>query len=153
MPASVLRSLAGRRRSSLEGRFPVSVKGVILDGEKVVLLRSGRGEWELPGGRLEAGESPEECVAREIREELGLCVEVGPLLDAWVYEPLPERRVLVLAYGCVAGNIERMAHSVEHTALGSFEVVGLGEIDLLVGYVRAVRVWARHPASSGRFGF
>lgn len=31
---------------------------------------------------------------------MGLTFEVVPLLDAWVYEPLPERRVLVSAYGC-----------------------------------------------------
>lgn len=141
-PAFALQSLAVRKRSSLEGRLPISVKGVILDGFRVVLLRNERGEWELPGGRLEAGESPEECVAREIREELGLAIEVGPLLDARVYEPLPERRVLVLAYGCVAGNFDGMAHSAEHTALEPFEVDGLGEIDLPAGYARAVRVWA-----------
>ncbi len=143
--ASAPRSPLGRRRSSLEGRFPVSVKGVILDRDKVVLLQNGRGEWELPGGRLEAGESPEECVAREVLEELGLKVEVGPLLDAWVYEPLPERRVLVLAYGCFVGKVGRMAYSAEHLALGSFGVDALGGIDLPAGYARAVRAWAEMP--------
>lgn len=117
------------------------MKGVILDRDRVVLLRNGRGEWELPGGRLEAGESPEECVTREVLEELRLKVEVGPLLDAWVYEPLPERRVLVLAYGCFAGKVGRMAYGAEHTALGSFGVDTLGEIDLPAGYARAVRTW------------
>ena len=125
----------------------MSVKGVILDRDRVILLRNGRGEWELPGGRLEAGESPEECVTREVLEELGLTVEVGPLLDAWVYEPLPERRVLVLAYGCFVEDIHEMAHGAEHTALGSFGVDGLGEIDLPEGYARAVRVWAAYPAA------
>jgi 8-oxo-dGTP pyrophosphatase MutT (NUDIX family) len=48
--------------------FPVSVKGVLLGEEGVVLLENERREWELPGGRLEVGESPEECVVREIRE-------------------------------------------------------------------------------------
>ena len=36
-------------------KFPVSVKGVIFLDRRVVLLRNGRGEWELPGGGLEAG--------------------------------------------------------------------------------------------------
>ena len=125
------------------GRFPVSVKGVVLNGESVVLLRNGRGEWELPGGRLEAGEGAEECVVREVREELGLDVEVRTLLNAWVYEPLPEKLVLVLAYGCLLpGRVGRMAYSAEHTALGSFRVDGLEEIDLPAGYARAVRAWA-----------
>ena len=52
--------------------YPVSVKGVLLtpDGD-VVLLLNERDEWELPGGRIELGESSTECLAREIREELG----------------------------------------------------------------------------------
>ena len=120
-------------------RFPVSVKGVIPDRGRVVLLRNRRGEWELPGGRLEAG-------------ELGLAVEVGPLIDAWVYEPLPERRVLVPAYGCLAGNVGRMAYSQEHTAVGSSGLDGLKDIDLPAGCARAARVWAG-KVRSGRPGF
>jgi ADP-ribose pyrophosphatase YjhB (NUDIX family) len=53
-------------------RFPTSIKGVILDGPKVVLLRNERDERELPGGKLELGEAPEDWVSRE--EELGLKV-------------------------------------------------------------------------------
>ena len=51
--------------------FAVSVKGVFCapSGE-VVLLMNERDEWELPGGRIEIGESSTECLSREIREEL-----------------------------------------------------------------------------------
>ena len=47
--------------------FAVSVKGVLLisDGH-VVLALNDRGEWELPGGRIELREWSEDCVAREI---------------------------------------------------------------------------------------
>ncbi|MBA3794538.1 MAG: NUDIX domain-containing protein, partial [Rubrobacter sp.] len=73
----------------METTFPVSVKGVLLDRGRAVLLRNERGEWELPGGRLEAGETPQECVVREVLEESNLKVRVGPLLDAWVFEVVP----------------------------------------------------------------
>lgn len=53
-------------------RFPVSIKGVVACTEKVVLLKNERKGWELPGGKLEEGESPEECVEREVFEELSL---------------------------------------------------------------------------------
>jgi hypothetical protein len=48
--------------------FPVSVKGVVLTASGVVLLRNERDEWELPGGKLEPGESPAACLVREIEE-------------------------------------------------------------------------------------
>ena len=56
-------------------RFPVSVKGVVIRDGKVILVRNERDEWELPGGKLELAESPKECLAREIAEELQLVVE------------------------------------------------------------------------------
>jgi ADP-ribose pyrophosphatase YjhB (NUDIX family) len=48
--------------------YPVSVKGVTARDGRILLLRNDRGEWELPGGRLETGETPEQCVVREIAD-------------------------------------------------------------------------------------
>jgi 8-oxo-dGTP pyrophosphatase MutT (NUDIX family) len=62
-------------------RFPVSAKGIVVRDGAVVLLRNRRDEWELPGGKLEIGESPERCVAREIDQELG--VGQLPMPDAY----------------------------------------------------------------------
>jgi len=50
--------------------FPVSIKGVLLEAGRVVLLENEREEWELPGGRLETGEDPMACLVREFAEEL-----------------------------------------------------------------------------------
>lgn len=128
------------------------MKGVLLDRDRAVLLRNGRGEWELPGGRLEVGESPEECVAREMREELNLRVDVGPLLDAWVYEPLPGSRVLILTYGCVAESFNGLAYSAEHEAVGVFRGDELDGIALPPGYARSVRTWMDRRASDDEAG-
>jgi 8-oxo-dGTP diphosphatase len=63
----------------------VGVGAVIVDGERVVLIRRRfaplAGEWSLPGGTVEAGETLEDCVIREMREETGLDVEVGPVIE------------------------------------------------------------------------
>lgn len=121
--------------------WPVSVKGILLDQDKLLLLRNPRGEWELPGGRLEADETPEVCLAREIDEELGLAVEVGPLVDAHVFEVLPGRRVLILCYGCrTAGGAPRL--SDEHVAWGWLALAGLAAEPLPPGYRRAAMAWA-----------
>ncbi|MGH3928352.1 MAG: NUDIX domain-containing protein, partial [Pseudonocardiaceae bacterium] len=65
---------------------PVSIKGVVVRDELVVLLKNVRDEWELPGGRIKIGETPAQCVAREIAEQTRWLVTTGPILDAWMYQ-------------------------------------------------------------------
>ena len=45
-----------------------------------------RGRWEFPGGKLEPGESPQQALVREIREELDVCIEVGELISTIEYD-------------------------------------------------------------------
>ncbi len=67
------------------GRPIVGVGGVVVHAGKVLLTRRGRepniGQWTIPGGAVRAGERLRAAVAREIREETGLAVEVGPVVE------------------------------------------------------------------------
>jgi len=86
-------------------QMPVSAKGIVFENGSVWLRKNERGEWELPGGKIEEGEQPSDTVKRELKEELGFDVEVGRIVQAWMYIPQrsgDERRgVLVLSYRCV----------------------------------------------------
>ena len=65
----------------------VAVGAVILDGDRVLLVQRGheplKGEWSLPGGAVELGESLEEALVREVREETSLDVTVGPVVEVF----------------------------------------------------------------------
>ena len=65
----------------------VGVGGVVIADGRALLIRRGseplRGEWSIPGGMLELGESLEEGVVRELREETGLHVRVLELIEVF----------------------------------------------------------------------
>lgn len=126
--------------------WPVSVKGVVIRDRRVLLLRNDRDEWELPGGRLEPGESPEQCVVRELAEETGWPVTVEELLDVWVYEPLPEtrpgHRVVIVTYGCSTLTTAPAVLSHEHCEVGLFPLAAVADLPLPAGYRKSIASWA-----------
>ena len=70
---------------SYPARPILGVGGLIFQGEAILLVRRGKdpgkGLWSIPGGAVMVGESLVKGVAREIHEEVGLSVQVGPLVE------------------------------------------------------------------------
>jgi mutator protein MutT len=97
------------------------------------------GRWEFPGGKREPGESWEGCVRRELREELGIEVEVGPCWEE-VSHVYPERTVHLAFFLCRWLRYEPQAFGLRGGGLGEARGVG------------AARFSAGRPAVGGAVG-
>lgn len=124
----------------------VSVKGVLVAAGRVLLLANERGEWELPGGRPEPGESERAALVREMREETGLEVVIGARIGQEGLEVLPGRIVEIVSYGCVSKDLDSLRLSGEHrghlwapvAALPSLPSLPLPDV-----YRRAIDLWIK----------
>jgi len=124
-------------------RAPTSVKGVLLVGNRVLLVRNPRDEWELPGGRSDGGEDHARTLAREFAEELSLDVRTSRHIDSYLFEVIPGRHVFIVTYGCtLAGEFEPRL-SDEHTDHCLWPVERLAELNLPGGYRRSIEAWAK----------
>lgn len=77
---------------------------VIRNQDKILITKRPEGSvyaglWEFPGGKLEAGESPEQCLLRELSEELGVEAVVIDVFDV-VFHRYDWGEVLLLVYNC-----------------------------------------------------
>jgi 8-oxo-dGTP diphosphatase len=109
------------------GPVIVAAAVIIRDG-RVLLTRRGEGQhlagmWEFPGGKLEAGESPEEALVRECQEECGIEVEVTEILEV-THHRYPEKEVLLLFYRC-----ELRAGEVRHLQVADHAWVAPRDLD------------------------
>ena len=114
----------------MERRFFVAVKALLFDQDKLLLVKrsdKARGEhhyWELPGGRMEFGESPEEALLRELAEETGLSAKILCPLQTWNFFREETTQIVGVTFLCKAAtNVVRL--SDEHEA---FAWVHLDEI-------------------------
>jgi 8-oxo-dGTP diphosphatase len=65
-------------------------------------------KWEFPGGKVEAEEDPRDCLVREVKEELGIEIRAGQIVET-VFHRYPDRSVLLLFYRCTLLNGEPIA--------------------------------------------
>jgi mutator protein MutT len=93
------------------------VAGIIERAGQVLCAQRGPqqdqpGLWEFPGGKVEAGETDAEALARELMEELGVAVKVGVLLATSVHR-LPSAEIALLGYRCqmIAGDLTKREHA------------------------------------------
>ncbi|MBU0605260.1 MAG: 8-oxo-dGTP diphosphatase MutT [Candidatus Omnitrophica bacterium] len=101
--------------------------GKILIAKRRIGDRHG-GRWEFPGGKIDAGETPEECLKRELKEELGIEAEIGELICSstfkYMFVPL---ELLVYKVRHISGKFRALDHDelkwVEPSELAKYNFV------------------------------
>lgn len=106
-------------------------------------------KWEFPGGKIEAGESPEECLTRELMEELGVTVLVGSALPQTTHG-YPDFTVTLYPFTCrLAGGI---ITPHEHHALQWIEPQRMEELDWAAADLPVINAYrAAAAAAKGCF--
>ena len=104
------------------------IAGIIIDNNKILIAQRGlneklAGKWEFPGGKVELGETQQECLKREIKEELELNIEVGEYLGESIYT-YPNSKIKLIAYFAtiVDGDMKLSVHD-------KIEWITINEID------------------------
>ena len=91
------------------------VAAVIRKDDKIFATQRGYGEfkdgWEFPGGKIEEGETPEQALAREIKEELDTEIQVGKLIETIEYD-YPKFHLSMDCFWCeiMQGGLELKEH-------------------------------------------
>jgi mutator protein MutT len=142
--------LIERNAGYFEYQLPVSLKAVINWNGRLPLLRNERDEWELPGGKLEPGEEPAACLAREIREELAWDAAVGEPFHTWVYRVFPDRHVFVLTFLAMYDGDAAPVYSHEHKELVLVTPDDAVSLDMPEGYRTAIRQAVEQGHFDGR---
>ena len=112
--------------SILPCQIDVAAGLVFRDGKLLITQRHAGvhlgGLWEFPGGKLEPGETFEQCLTRELREELGIEVAVGDLVESLTHE-YSEKIVHLRFYRC-----QWQEHEPQLLGCSAFRWVTVGEL-------------------------
>lgn len=118
------------------------VAAIIRRGDKIFATQRGYGEykdgWEFPGGKVEPGETPQQALVREIREELSANIKVGELLTTVEYD-YPKFHLSMDCFWAELAEGEEMT-LIEHEAAKWLRFDELETVDWLPADVEVVKI-------------
>lgn len=120
----------------------ISVKALIRKGDVVLLVQDHKGKWEMPGGKIDFGERPEDALCRELEEELGFTrVIIKDIVNAWTFfveSDGVEYQFIVLVYEVISED-EEVKKSDEHMHHEWVSIVEIDSLNMRDGYKESIR--------------
>ncbi len=115
------------------------VAAIIVDDEKILATQRGYGEfeggWEFPGGKVEAGETPEQAIVREIREELNANIRV----DEFLVQVEHDYPTFHLSMKCFICSLDGSGFQLlEHHAARWLDMANIDSVDWLPADIKVV---------------
>ena len=100
-------------------KFPISIKAIVIDDNKVLCLKNERNEWDFPGGKINFDEDVEEGLIREVKEETNLDIKNLKILKPFnlKFNDVP---VFIVVYSCEISCNSSILTSYEHSEYNFF---------------------------------
>ncbi len=114
---------------SISEMFPVSVKSIIFDDKRVLLIKNQRDEWDLPGGKIEKKEDVIETLVREVKEELNISIGDFSVFQAKKYL-FRKQEIIVITYCSKITNHTPIRISFENMEYNFFDLNELSGLKL-----------------------
>lgn len=107
------------KTDELSDKFPVSIKAIIIDNNKILCLKNERNEWDFPGGKINFDEDVEEGLIREVKEETNLDIKNLKILKPFnlKFNDVP---VFIVVYSCEISCNSSILTSYEHSEYNFF---------------------------------
>jgi mutator protein MutT len=121
----------------------IGVGAIVIRENKILLVKRGKepakGLWSVPGGRLEHGEYISDAVAREVKEETGLDVEVGELLG--VFEVVGDPHFVILDHIATVVGEERLKPGDDADEVRWVKLKDLSKLECTPRFEEALKGW------------
>ena len=114
---------------SISNKFPISVKSLIFDDQRVLLIKNERDEWDLPGGKIEKNDNVIETLVREVKEELNVTLDNYNILHAKKYL-FRKQEIIVIVYSSKITNEDPIRLSFENIDYNFFSYNELNQLKL-----------------------